>query len=202
MYKVFINNKPLVIASSTEAEPLFEQNFILYGDDFVQFLMCVNLLESVKQPLAIVLVVTDVDEAWSVFCSHFKWIDAAGGVVKNPNGEILLIERLEKWDLPKGKVEKGETLDSAAVREIEEETGLQNIFLKGKITDTYHTYILNDERILKRTAWYSASVSSAQELVPQAEEHISKAIWANKNFVENVALKNTYLSIAEVLNLL
>lgn len=162
-------------------------------------MLCVNLLESVKQPLAVTLIVNDIEAAWSSFCQHFKWIDAAGGVVRNPLNEILLIERLEKWDLPKGKVEKGESLEVAALREIEEETGISGLLQEQKIIDTYHTYQLHEERILKRTAWYSFKIDAIQPLIPQTEEHITKAVWANSAFVEEIALKNTYLSISEVL---
>ncbi len=104
-------------------------------------------------------------------------IKAAGGLVKNANSDYLFIKRLGKWDLPKGKVEEGEKMREAAIREVAEECSIEIDFLGKKIESTYHVYILKGEFILKKTNWYEMEINSVPDLVPQAEEDITEAQW-------------------------
>jgi len=127
------------------------------------------------------------------FKTRFKLIKAGGGVVWNDQGELLMIHRLGKWDLPKGKIEVAEDVSVGAVREVEEETGLQDIALKELVKNTYHIYNLNGVWILKQTAWYEMHAKK-QNLVPQAEEDISEAVWVAKAEVEE-RLENSYPNI-------
>ena len=137
------------------------------------------------------------DEAeWTRFAQDFRIIHAAGGVVSDENGGILMIFRYGCWDFPKGKVEEGEDWPTAAVREVEEETGLRNILLKEAFVNTYHTYILKDTPILKITHWYSMQAHS-QSLVPQTEEDIAQAVWVPVAEVSS-RLKESYLSLREL----
>src|SRR5215510_275068 len=99
-----------------------------------------------------------------------KKIIAAGGLVVNDRDELLMIFRRGKWDLPKGKLDKGESLKDCAIREVEEETGLKNITLGPPLIITYHTYHEGARFILKESHWYKMSVSGQQNLVPQTEE--------------------------------
>ena len=134
------------------------------------------------------------DEAeWAHFAQDFHIIHAAGGIVTNENNEILMIFRYGCWDFPKGKVEKGEDWETAAVREVEEETGLHDITLLHPHPNTYHTYILHDTPILKITHWY-AMKAPAQSLVPQTEEDISQAVWVAREEVAE-RLNDSYLSL-------
>lgn len=126
-------------------------------------------------------------------------IKAAGGLVKNADSAYLFIERLGKWDLPKGKVEKGERMDETAVREVEEECGVSVESLGEKIKSTYHVYILRGEFILKKTNWYHMSVKGVPALVPQIEEDIQQAIWIKPDDFESV-LENTYPLIKEMIS--
>nr|MDA3778631.1 NUDIX domain-containing protein [Bacteroidales bacterium] len=119
-------------------------------------------------------------------------------VVKAPDDKILVIKRRGKWDLPKGKIEPGESNEEGALREVEEECGISNLELKKLITTTYHTYTLNNEAILKRTFWYDMEHSSNSKLTPQTEEEISEVKWLSENDI-NMVLKNTFPSIIEVL---
>ena len=105
------------------------------------------------------------DAEWARFAQDFKIIHAAGGIVSDENGEILMIFRYGCWDFPKGKVEDGEDWETAALREVQEETGLQDITLQHPLPNTYHTYILHDMPILKITHWY-AMQAPAQSLIP------------------------------------
>lgn len=115
-------------------------------------------------------------EAFDLFARDFRIIHAAGGIVRNEAHEILMIFRLGKWDFPKGKVEEGEQLAEAALREVQEETGLHDITLKEPLPSTFHTYELHGEPILKETHWY-AMQAPKQPLTPQTAEDISQAVW-------------------------
>jgi ADP-ribose pyrophosphatase YjhB (NUDIX family) len=130
----------------------------------------------------------------------FSIVKAAGGVVFNENKEILLIFRKGKWDLPKGKLDKGETLESCAVRETEEETGLKNVKLGKMITATYHTYHEGARFRLKETYWFKLSVSGKQELSPQTEEDIKEAKCINPSDLKKY-MDNSYGSVKDVLQI-
>lgn len=130
-----------------------------------------------------------------------KVVNAAGGAVLNEEKKLLMIFRNEKWDLPKGKMEKGETPEQSAIREVEEECGIANLSITRELPSTYHTYRINDKLHLKRTWWFEMSSVDSRELIPQTEEGITKAEWLDKNGVET-AKTNTYGSILEVLNAL
>ncbi len=133
------------------------------------------------------------------FCQQYKSIDAAGGIVFNKKKEILCILRLGKWDLPKGKMEKGEDAPTTAIREVEEEcciTGLK--ILKPAIT-TYHTYSLHQKKILKTTFWFVMKYNGDEIPKPQTEENITETRWFSQGEVRSVVLNNTFASIKEVL---
>jgi len=138
-------------------------------------------------------VTINTKQEFEKFAEQFRIIHAAGGIVSNEQDEILLIYRLDKWDFPKGKVEKGELYAEAALREVEEETGLHNIRLGTPLPSTFHTYELHGEQILKETHWYEMHAES-QALTPQTEEDITQALWVPRC---NVAdhLKNAYPSL-------
>ncbi|MDC8101258.1 NUDIX domain-containing protein [Chryseobacterium rhizosphaerae] len=123
-------------------------------------------------------------------------IEAAGGIVSNPEGEILFIKRLGKWDLPKGKMEKGESQEESAVREIEEETGLKDVELVQFINTTYHIYVeRNGEKILKCTHWFEMNFSGEDTFKPQAEEGITEVAWKKRQQIENEVFPSTFKNI-------
>ena len=130
----------------------------------------------------------------------FEFRKAAGGVVCNPEDERLMIFRFGKWDLPKGHVEKGETIRYAAVREVQEETGVRDVAADRCIAKTYHIYNMDGRWILKQTAWYDM-YSAAAALTPQTEEGIEKAVWVCKEqMYKNLATSYSSLNyLGEVL---
>ena len=134
------------------------------------------------------------------FFKHFTLIEAAGGIVQNTRKELLFIYRLDKWDLPKGKVEPGEKLEDCAVREVEEETGVTNITVKKKLGETYHTYNAYGKHFLKTTHWYLMNCPAEQHLKPQTEEDITSIEWVKPSKLDE-QLKNTYPSIKDVLSI-
>lgn len=124
---------------------------------------------------------------------HYRTICAAGGVVID-DGNVLMINRLGKWDFPKGKQEIGESVELTAQREVMEETGLKAVELVKQLPDTWHTYWLNNEPILKRSCWFLMNGDATQPLIPQIEEDIQQVIWVPIAEVEN-RLKNSYSSL-------
>jgi 8-oxo-dGTP pyrophosphatase MutT (NUDIX family) len=151
-YKVFINNKPKVIADN-----------------------------------------------WEEFCSDFILIKAAGGLVFNHENELLMIFRNGKWDLPKGKLEKEESVEKCAIREVKEECGIDDLQIIKQLIDTYHTYELNDLKILKRTYWFKMRTAYNGQLVPQIQEGITKANWVKRNEIAE-KLENSYGNIVQLLS--
>jgi len=130
-----------------------------------------------------------------------KTIVAAGGLVSNEEGKLLLIYRRGFWDLPKGKWDEGETIEQCALREVEEETGLSNIQLGKLVGTTYHEYFdeWKQRDVIKETHWFAMHVSGTQQLVPQHEEDIEEIRWvAPKEMPEY--LQNTYKNIVEIIN--
>ena len=127
--------------------------------------------------------------------SKYKVVKAAGGLVRK-NGKILMIYRLKKWDLPKGKLEKNESAEDGALREVEEECGIK-VKLVRKICSTRHTYTMNNKNHLKKTSWYVMDCIDDKGMQPQTEENIEEVKWMNPKEVYH-ALKDSYQSINHV----
>jgi len=139
----------------------------------------------------------DTDKVYARLCAEFKEVNAAGGLVSNRRGDYLLIRRNGLWDLPKGHQEKGEDISVTALREVQEETGVDQLELRKLICITDHCYLRNDIWHLKHTWWYDMLYTDPVDLTPQREEDITKAVWVAKSSLPPF-LKNTYPSIQEV----
>jgi ADP-ribose pyrophosphatase YjhB (NUDIX family) len=140
----------------------------------------------------------DPDGFFSLLCSFYQMIGAAGGLVRHPVGKYLFIRRFGKWDLPKGKIEPGETPEKAAVREVSEECGISGLRITREQPSTYHTYRLDGQRVMKRTWWFAMEYAGTLETVPQTEEGITEAVWLVPSRFDMV-MENTYRSIAELI---
>ena len=125
-------------------------------------------------------------------------IFASGGVVFN-NEKLLMIYRNGLWDLPKGKIESNESESECAVREVKEECGLDSLKVIKFLKYTYHTYIENNQPILKRTSWYLMSSNSKNKLIPQISEGISKVMWVKKSEISS-KLDNSFENIKDLIN--
>ncbi len=136
---------------------------------------------------------SDLELMWNEFSAYFKLIEAAGGIVKNTEKEILFIYRNDKWDLPKGKIENEESVEQAAIREVQEECGILKVVIKKFIAKTYHIYTEKEREILKVSYWFSM-FSDEIKTYPQVEEGITKVEWKNKEQIK-IALQNTYPNI-------
>lgn len=127
----------------------------------------------------------------------FKIIKAGGGVVQNSNKEILFIYRMKKWDLPKGKLDKGETIKECAKREVEEETKVK-VECGSKIISTWHTYTRNKKFILKKTTWFNMKCIDDSKMKPQKKEKIEKVEWMKHSSVQDILL-NSYKTLNHVM---
>lgn len=130
--------------------------------------------------------------------ARFTCIDAAGGVVCDARGRFLMIFRRGHWDLPKGKLDDGETLEACALREVTEETGLHAIRSLGPLLTTYHVYEQGGERYLKASHWYRMLFHGTEGAVPQTEEDIERIEWLTREEVAE-RLPQAYASIREVM---
>ncbi|QXP64615.1 NUDIX hydrolase [Polaribacter sp. HaHaR_3_91] len=193
MYKVFVNDTPIIITSSSKKENIFP----VYNFKNVLIDEILHKLNN-KELQGVNLYSTDLENDWKSFLTNMKLIPAAGGLVLNPKKEVLFIFRNGVWDLPKGWIEKGETIETAAIREVEEECGISNLQLIKPLITTYHIYFHKGVK-LKQTYWYLMTSNYSEKLTPQLEEGITEVVFKNKTAIK-AALKNTYANIQLVYN--
>ncbi len=195
MYKVFINEKKIVLSQEPQNSPK-----TLNYDGTHSFEFAIDLLTNTPSQ-GLNIYHNDIDELWTDFKAFFRNIEAAGGIVLNSENKILFIHRLGKWDLPKGKIEKGESRELAAVREVEEECGISDLTLKEFINSTYHIYTERDgEKVLKTTYWFEMFYNGNETLKPQIEEGINEAGWKNAQEIESEIIPSTFQNIKLILN--
>ena len=125
-------------------------------------------------------IILETEQAYQDYLKDKLVIEASGGLIFNENKELLMIFRRGFWDLPKGKVDEGESLEECAVREVKEETGIQNIKLEEFLTTTYHTYAFQGNQIVKPSHWYKMENWGNEKLIPQTEEDITAIEWLSK----------------------
>lgn len=181
MYKIYINETPVILVASSalDKQPPFSKDtfHIRYTGNPKALLQPIDMLEKGRPLQSVIVYYEDIDALWTDFRDLYKVLPAAGGLVFNPHQHLLMIFRRGFWDLPKGKIDSGETPAQAALREVEEETGAQSLKLQDFLTHTYHTYRDKSERrILKETYWYRMTAPD-QALIAQSEEDIEIASW-------------------------
>jgi ADP-ribose pyrophosphatase YjhB (NUDIX family) len=188
-YKIFINGKPVILCQNPgQLDEILESQYPFIVKKFESNKQLNRLIEILHTPdndSGLVLFHTDLNFLKRQVIHHFTPVEAAGGVVQNEKKEVLLIFRRGHWDLPKGKVDEGESLQDAAIREVIEETGLQgtlNILSKVFFPDnlneaTYHTYPYKGTTAMKISHWYLMQYAGNAEVIPQTEEDIEKAEW-------------------------
>ncbi|MCB0409968.1 MAG: NUDIX domain-containing protein [Flavobacteriales bacterium] len=200
MYKVFIKDKVILFSKKhTNFDAQFKSVLKLTFFQQSSSMIYTQLLNNDKKLNAIIFELENPEEAFHQFSDEFTLIKAAGGVVKNKEDKLLVIYRLEKWDLPKGKLEKGEKIEEAAVREVEEECAVNGLQITKALNDTFHIYHIKENPILKQTYWFEMQTDFEGELIPQTEEGIEEVKWVGKKELESLVLKNTYASIADFL---
>ena len=188
-YKVFINEIPVILST----EKFIGKEYVSIPIELVRFKRLIKMLEKGKLT-HVNLYHKDPEKLEEHLRKKLPVVEAGGGLVYNTNKEILFIYRNNKWDLPKGGIEKGETPEEAAVREVKEETGAKKLEVTRFIQKTYHVFKRNGERRLKITHWYEMKTPYNGNLKPQSKEGIKKAKW--KNFQQTqAALQDSYENI-------
>jgi 8-oxo-dGTP pyrophosphatase MutT (NUDIX family) len=198
MYKVFFNERIVLLTDD------FIRNFQTRYGLFYKYRNVAELSElldfywKLKQVDTLFIFHQDIDQLRERFKSCFQMVYAAGGVVKNSEDEYLIMKRRGKWDLPKGKINKNETIEKAAVREVTEETGLFGVNIVTPMLSTYHCYYIDSKPVLKRTAWFEMSYDGYDDPIPEIEEDITEIRWVKKKDLKKY-MDNTYLAIIDVL---
>lgn len=189
MYKVFVNESALILTNKL-SETDNSKYFLLNGKSINE---AINALAKNKISEAYIYH-PNHEEILKKFTKKIPLVVAAGGVVTNKEGKVLFIYRNDKWDLPKGKVDKGETLPDAAIREVEEETGVRGLKIENFLRTTYHVFKRNGVYKLKEVHWYAMRTAYRGPLVGQEDEGIVKVKWKGPNKIKK-ALLNSYTNI-------
>ena len=191
-YKVFIGGSVVFIGNETENEAVFNTKLTNPKPTDWE-----NLISELQAFESAIKIEGNTNENWTNFKSNYQLVEAAGGLVQNQKAEWLFIYRNGMWDLPKGKLEKGESIEECAVREVAEECGIEEPTIIKPLETTYHTYTLKGQRILKPTYWYLMNSTDESELVPQTEEGIDEVKWVPTNEAKQLA-SSSFGSIKQV----
>jgi 8-oxo-dGTP pyrophosphatase MutT (NUDIX family) len=200
--KIYFSDKPLILTVNAAAykteHPVAAGYLTLTGAFQRNFRLA---FEHLSRPRTLGAVIEDVspDALLAELHQLYQPIDAAGGVVENEHGDVLMIYRRGRWDLPKGKRDDGEDMNQCALREVSEETGLHRLNLTEKVCDTYHIYAQNGQKLVKTTAWFRMKGTDEEKPSPQAEENIQEARWIARKELGPIAFKS-YEAIREVLH--
>lgn len=189
MYEVFVNEHRIILTNKISKE----EGFKLFLMETVDIDDVIKQLHKDELKCAHIYY-KDESALLKKFSKKVPIVVAAGGMVKNKDMDTLFIYRNDKWDLPKGKVDKGETVEHAAIREVEEETGVRNLEIDKLLKKTYHIFKRNGTYKLKETYWYLMHTSYQGELVPQTDENIVLAQWRPKSHIPEL-LNNSYENI-------
>ncbi len=173
MYKVFTNSGVVVFVPIAQIDPQLINNksVLLVKENHFSDKKISSLLKNDNQIK--IIIAKNINKTFAAFCSHFKKINAGGGLVSNSKKEILFIYRRGKWDLPKGKIDKGETTLEGSIREVKEECGISKLVAGVHFSNTYHIYKIKKRNVIKKTSWFEMKISGKQKLVPQLSEEIT-----------------------------
>ena len=212
--KLFLNDKPIKVIQYVSTQPVYEYNTVIGATEEIlstnligkvlikqatarqlERLIRIMELKRLKKLVSITFAVDDYEFMVEFIKDQFKVVKASGGVVRKQE-KVLLIFRLGKWDLPKGKLKKKEESIKCAKREVEEECSIK-VDVKDKICSTWHAYVRKGKRILKRTDWYEMNCLEDSNMQPQLAEFIEDVKWMGYKDVMR-SVKNSYASIQEV----
>lgn len=199
--KIYINNRPLILTNSAEQYIMkhgIAAGYLLLTGAFARNFRLAH--KHLYSPGSLGVIIEDIstDALMKGLNETYEPIEAAGGVVSNPDGGVLMIYRRGKWDLPKGKRDDGENIEECAIREVVEETGIPELKLGDKICETYHVYAQGSVELLKTTHWYNMKAKKAYELHPQKEENILEARWVAEKKL-GTYVHQSYDAIKEIL---
>ena len=189
MYKVFVNELPLILTNKL-SETANGEYFLLNQEAIHE---AIKALKKKKLTEAYIYH-PNHEEILKKFTKEIPMVVAAGGVVTNEKGKVLFIYRNDKWDLPKGKLDKGESLEHCAMREVMEETGVQDLRIENFLRTTYHIFNNTGVRTLKQVHWYAMKTEYSGKLKPEKKEGIVKVKWKGPDKIR-LALQNSYANI-------
>jgi len=195
MYKVFVNNTPIILSTKKSLDGY--KTIPVKKVDFPTIIREILAKEANEEEVYYHLYHRDEDKMIEHLYSKLPVVVAGGGKVYNADMDILFIYRNGKWDLPKGKIEKNEHIETAAVREVEEETGVTGLEITKFLYKTFHVFKRNGEFRLKVTYWFEMKTEFDGKLVPQKNEGITKVKWKNKKKAKK-ALLNSYANIKKL----
>lgn len=198
MYKVFINDKTIFLSENINnpqnRKDLAVHNYI--NNSELNNVILTFASDTLYNSLYIIC--NDSEQVFNQLFVIFTKINAAGGIVKNNNNELLFIFRRGKWDLPKGKQEANESSEQAAIREVMEECGISNLEIIKQLNSTFHMYEVKKKWMIKQTDWYEMLYEGNKSPVPQTEEDITDIRWFNPVDI-NIITSNSYLSLKELI---
>lgn len=201
MHTVFINDSPLHFINAFDKNEIeLAKGHLVFSESDKMIEDLILEIENTSRHPETFYLSENADTSWKLFISYYKLVEAAGGLVQNKKGEFLVIFRNHKWDLPKGKIDYDESPEQAAIREVEEECGIDQLSIIKKLPITFHTYTLKEKRKLKKNHWFMMQTESDAPLIPQAEENIEEALWMDKKEIREKVLTNTFASITALLD--
>jgi ADP-ribose pyrophosphatase YjhB (NUDIX family) len=195
--KIYFNNKFLEFFSG-DIQPANNQPIKVYSKITPKDLKeIVSLFLDEKNDDLLKINIDFFDTVFEYLKKELSYIEAAGGLIKKDD-KYLFIYRLDRWDLPKGKLDKGETIEHAAIRECEEECAVKNLTILKQLPSTFHIYPYKKNFAIKQSYWFSMQTDYNKPLIPQLEENITEVKWFTKKEIETIVLHNTYYTISDV----
>ena len=195
MYKVFVNNTPIILSTKKEVEGY--KTLPIKKVDFEKIIKKIEKKKADGEDPRYHFFHKNEDKLMEHLYAKLPVVIAGGGKVYNQKNEVLFIKRNGKWDLPKGKAEKKENIETTAIREVEEETGVKNLEITKFLYHTYHIFKRSGKYRLKVTYWFEMKTNYDQKLVPQQNEGITKVKWKNLDQSKK-ALQKSYANIQDL----
>ncbi|MHA7843292.1 MAG: NUDIX hydrolase [Winogradskyella sp.] len=189
MYTIYVGDKPIILTTKVEKETDFK-SFLLKSVNIGKVIKILNSTDL----NAVHLIHKNQDKLLKHFLKLLPNVVAGGGKVYNTNNEVLFIYRNNKWDLPKGKTEGKESIEETAIREVEEETGVEGLKITKALPTTYHIFKRNGKHKIKITYWFEMKTKFDGKLYPQEKEGITKVEWLDNKTAQK-ALDNSYANI-------
>ena len=198
MYKIYFEDRFISINSATDTKNINENELLIRYKSKKSFYKAVKVFRKDTNIVCLHIQTDKLKKVLKQLKKLFKPIAAAGGLVTNSEGKLLMIKRSGIWDIPKGKVEKAEKKPHAAIREVEEECGISCLKITRKAGKTYHTYNFRAKDVFKTTHWYFMDYHDNETLVPQTEEDITEVAWKSKEELREL-IPYTHKSLVDLL---
>ncbi len=197
-YKVHFENRFIII--SPEPDRLQKYGLFHKFYDTDELYKLISSFQEDKTISSINIYGTDIKHLWRIFRIYFTEVEAAGGLVKHTGGKYLFIERRGKWDLPKGHIEKGESPENCAIREVNEECGITGHTIVKPLEPSYHTYSWEGISYLKKTNWFLMHYDGELISEPQINEGITKVNWLFPDEISKIK-SLAWLSLSDLINI-